>query len=109
MKNGPLEGIRGSGNVFRDLGHVNADVEQFKALLAAEIIKALDRENLTYGGRTPAQESRRPTSPAFATPILHASLSIAWSASSTASAPGLRSSSKLNRRRARRTPLRLDE
>jgi predicted XRE-type DNA-binding protein len=39
--------IRGSGNVFRDLRHKNADVEQFKAILAAEIIKALDREGLT--------------------------------------------------------------
>ncbi len=47
MKNEPLEVIRGSGNVFRDFGHDNADVEQFKALLAAEIIKALDRSKLT--------------------------------------------------------------
>jgi predicted XRE-type DNA-binding protein len=39
--------VRGSGNVFRDLGHKNADVEQFKAILAAEIIKTLDRETLT--------------------------------------------------------------
>ena len=39
--------MRGSGNVFRDLGHANADAEQFKAILAAEIIKALDREHLT--------------------------------------------------------------
>ena len=39
--------VRGSGNVFRDLGHKNADVEQFKAILAAEIIKALDREGLS--------------------------------------------------------------
>jgi predicted XRE-type DNA-binding protein len=38
---------RGSGNAFRDLGHKNADAEQFKAILAAEIIKALDRERLT--------------------------------------------------------------
>jgi predicted XRE-type DNA-binding protein len=38
---------RGSGNVFRDLGHPNADVEQFKAILAAEIIKTLDREDLS--------------------------------------------------------------
>jgi len=38
---------RGSGNVFRDLGNENADVEQFKAFLAAEIIKALDREGLS--------------------------------------------------------------
>jgi predicted XRE-type DNA-binding protein len=42
-----LEVMRGSGNVFRDLGHENADAEQFKAILAAEIIKALDREGLS--------------------------------------------------------------
>lgn len=42
-----LEVARGSGNVFRDLGRNNADVEQFKAMLAAEIIKVLDRERLT--------------------------------------------------------------
>ncbi|HLK22474.1 MAG TPA: helix-turn-helix transcriptional regulator [Bryobacteraceae bacterium] len=39
--------VRGSGNVFRDLAHPNADVEQFKAILAAHIIKVLDRESLT--------------------------------------------------------------
>lgn len=38
---------RGSGNVFRDLGQVNPDAEQFKSILAAEIIKVLDRERLT--------------------------------------------------------------
>lgn len=42
-----LEVVRGSGNVFRDLGTKNADAAQFKAILAAEIIKALDRERLT--------------------------------------------------------------
>lgn len=47
MKNEKLEVVRGSGNVFRDLGHENADVEQFKAILASEIIKTLDRERLT--------------------------------------------------------------
>jgi predicted XRE-type DNA-binding protein len=47
MKNAKLEVLRGSGNVFRDLGHENADTEQFKAILAAEIIKALDRDRLT--------------------------------------------------------------
>jgi predicted XRE-type DNA-binding protein len=41
---------RGSGNVFRDLGHENADIEQCKAILAAEIIKALDREGLSVRG-----------------------------------------------------------
>lgn len=47
MKREVLEVTRGSGNVFRDLGQRNADVEQFKALLATEIIKALEREHLT--------------------------------------------------------------
>jgi predicted XRE-type DNA-binding protein len=47
MRSEELELIRGSGNVFRDLGYDNADVEQLKALLAAEIIHALDRENLS--------------------------------------------------------------
>lgn len=41
-----LEVARGSGNVFWDLGRSNADAEQFKAMLATEIIKALDREHL---------------------------------------------------------------
>jgi predicted XRE-type DNA-binding protein len=48
--NKKLEVVRGSGNVFRDLGHDNADVEQLKAILAAEIIKALDREGLSVRG-----------------------------------------------------------
>ncbi len=42
-----LDVVRGSGNVFRDLGHANPDVLQMKALLAAEIIRMLDREGLT--------------------------------------------------------------
>ena len=47
MKKETLEVIRGSGNVYRDLGQNDADVKQFKALLAAEIIKTLDRDGLT--------------------------------------------------------------
>ena len=47
MKNESLEVIRGSANVFRDLDHEKPDVEQFKALLAAEIVKALDRDKLS--------------------------------------------------------------
>ncbi len=46
MRNEKLEVVRGSGNVFRDVGHKNPDAEQVKAILAAEIIKALDREHL---------------------------------------------------------------
>jgi predicted XRE-type DNA-binding protein len=47
MKNDPLKLIRGSGNVYLDLGQDGADVKQLKALLAAEIIKTLDRDKLT--------------------------------------------------------------
>ena len=50
MKREGLEVVRGSGNVFRDLGRTNADVEQFKAILAAEIIRALDRQALSVRG-----------------------------------------------------------
>jgi predicted XRE-type DNA-binding protein len=38
---------RGSGNVFRDFQKIDADLDQFKAILAAEIIKVLDKEQLT--------------------------------------------------------------
>ena len=47
MKKEVLKVVRGSRNVFRDLGYKNADAQQFKAILAAEIIKALDRDGLT--------------------------------------------------------------
>ncbi len=47
MKKEMLKVVRGSRNVFRDLGYKNADAQQFKAILAAEIIKALDRDGLT--------------------------------------------------------------
>ena len=50
MKSEKLEVLRGSGNVFRDLEHENADAQQFKAILAAEIIKALDRDGLSVRG-----------------------------------------------------------
>jgi len=47
MKREEMEVGRGSGNVFRDIGRPDADAAQFKAILAAEIIKVLDRERLT--------------------------------------------------------------
>jgi predicted XRE-type DNA-binding protein len=47
MKSEEIEIVRGSGNVFRDLGHASPDAEQLKAILAAEIIKMLDRQSLT--------------------------------------------------------------
>lgn len=42
-----LEVVKGSGNVFRDLGEKGADIKQTKALLAAEIIRILDKEKLS--------------------------------------------------------------
>lgn len=47
LENEELELIRGSGNVFRDLGHPNAEAEHLRAVLAAEIIKTLDARSLT--------------------------------------------------------------
>ena len=42
-----FELVRGSGNVFRDFGRPDADVQQTKALLAARIIRVLDDEGLS--------------------------------------------------------------
>jgi len=42
-----LELVRGSGNVFCDIGTQDADLKQAKALLAAEIIGVLDDENVS--------------------------------------------------------------
>lgn len=36
-----IEVTRGSGNVYRDAKRLHADVEQLKAILAAEIIKRM--------------------------------------------------------------------
>jgi predicted XRE-type DNA-binding protein len=47
MKGEKLDVVRGSGNVFRDQGRANPDVEQFKSILAVEIIKARDKEALS--------------------------------------------------------------
>ena len=47
MNDEPLELVRGSGNVFADFGYPNADAEQLKALLAAQIIGVLDDRPLT--------------------------------------------------------------
>jgi predicted XRE-type DNA-binding protein len=47
MKKKEMEIVRGSGNVFRDFGRPNADLEQARAILAARIVKALDEHNLT--------------------------------------------------------------
>jgi predicted XRE-type DNA-binding protein len=45
--NDDFELVRGTGNVFRDFGRVNANVEQARAILAAEIIRTLDKSGLS--------------------------------------------------------------
>ena len=47
MKKKQLELIRGSGNIYRDFDMADADVRQLKAILAAEIIKKLDRDGVS--------------------------------------------------------------
>jgi predicted XRE-type DNA-binding protein len=47
MKNKDFELIRGSGNVYRDFGRANADVEQARAIIAAKIISTLDAKKLS--------------------------------------------------------------
>ena len=47
MKKEQLEIIRGSRSIYRDFNITDADVRQLKAILAAEIIKALDRGELS--------------------------------------------------------------
>jgi len=47
MKKEPLELIRGSGNIYQDFDVPDADVRQLKAILAAEIIKTLDKKGLS--------------------------------------------------------------
>jgi predicted XRE-type DNA-binding protein len=42
-----LELVRGSGNVYRDLGHPNADLKQARALIAAKIIRIMEAQKLS--------------------------------------------------------------
>ena len=39
--------VRGSGNVFRDFGRPNADLEQLRSILAARILRVLDGRGLS--------------------------------------------------------------
>ena len=47
MRKEQLETVRGSRNIYRDFDVPDADVRQLKAILAAEIIKALDKKGLS--------------------------------------------------------------
>ncbi len=42
-----FELLRGSGNVFSDFGHADSDLEQTRAILAAEIIRILNARGLS--------------------------------------------------------------
>lgn len=42
-----IEVVRGTGNVYADVGDPDAETKQLKAYLAAEIIKVLDKRKLT--------------------------------------------------------------
>jgi predicted XRE-type DNA-binding protein len=39
--------VRGSGNVFRDLNQPNADLEQLRAILAAQVLAVMDEKKLS--------------------------------------------------------------
>ncbi len=47
MSRASLEIVRGSGNVFRDFGDADADLEQLRAILAARILRVIDERHLT--------------------------------------------------------------
>ena len=54
-----LEVVRGSGNVFRDLRLGDADTEQMKSALAAEILKAMREQGLTHAVAAARAEVQR--------------------------------------------------
>ena len=45
--NDDMELVHGSGNIFRDFNMPDPDLEQLRAILAAEVIKTLDAQGLT--------------------------------------------------------------
>lgn len=47
MSDNDFELVYGSGNVFADFGDPNAEAEQLKALLAAQVIRVLNERGLT--------------------------------------------------------------
>src|ERR1700733_14500340 len=62
MKSKKMEVVRGSFNVFRDLGRENADVAQFKAILAPKLLRRLTGNTSRYARPTPEPALRRRTS-----------------------------------------------
>jgi predicted XRE-type DNA-binding protein len=47
MKKDDMELVRGSGNVYRDFGRPNADLDQARAITAAKIIRIIDERRLS--------------------------------------------------------------
>src|SRR5271156_1779814 len=47
MNDDEFELVRGSGNLFRDMGDANAEVLQLKAILAGKIIEVLDEQKIS--------------------------------------------------------------
>ena len=54
-----VEVVRGSGYVFRDLRLPDADTEQMKSALAAEILKAMRQQGLTHAAAAERAEVQR--------------------------------------------------
>lgn len=47
MSDDDMELVRGSGNIFEDFSRPDADIEQFRSVLAARIIGVLDERALS--------------------------------------------------------------
>jgi predicted XRE-type DNA-binding protein len=47
MNDDEFELVRGSGNLYRDMGDANAEVLQLKATLAGKIIEVLDEQKIS--------------------------------------------------------------
>ena len=47
MSDDDMELVRGSGNIFEDFNRADADIEQFRSVLAARIIGILDERGLS--------------------------------------------------------------
>ncbi len=47
MSKDDFELVRGSGNIYRDFGRANSDLEQARAIIAAKIVGALDAQKLS--------------------------------------------------------------
>ncbi len=70
--------VRGSGDVFADLGFADAPVMRMKSRVANEIARALGRQKAPVSAVVKAAGRRPQTYLAFATPIWTASPLTGW-------------------------------